>query len=412
MSLRQALDDCLIDFDRRVLVTDLLEEYKLTYKEVHELLEAHIKQQEDASANNKYEKRFLVYGNQTDGGELYTIVQGEDKLKEWIAKLQNSQSQLYSVEIAGGSKSAAPIFKPMQQVEVQLAKLEKRAGATTPKGVSNGIHKPSETTKPTNVKTETSEPSSSKVDAPTEQPKKTSPSEQKGKAAVAKKGSIGSFFSAAPAAKAKETKAAVAAKPASSSSMDNFFKKQPTSSGGNQAKPTPTNNMKKDEPSASKSSNNNTSIQLFDEASSDEEEKLDKLRRKVVGSGDESDETANALPTSSSKRRRIVDSDDDEQPQKKSAEPQEEKLEGDVEMEADTNETFLDDDGFVITVRAKKAMQPSKKKASPTAGATAAAKAAAAAATTKKKSPPAASKSAKETPKIKQGSITSFFAKK
>lgn len=449
MSLQQALDDCLIDFDRRVLVTDLLEEYKLTYKEAHDALEAHIREQERASAN-KYEKRFLVHGLQTAGDgngdegaedrELFKIVQGEDKLKEWLGKLKNSQSQLYSVEIAGGSKSAAPIFKPMQQVEVKLAKLEHRASAI-PKPTTNGVAN--------GTADSTSKPVSTKVEPkaePAEVPKKTSPSEPKAKgkagatpaAAAAKKGSINSFFSAAPANKAQPPKETKPAASSSSSSMENFFKKQPAAKKSPPAtkksppatkKSSPTESVKKELPAAS-----NTSVQLFDveSESSDEEEKLDKLRRKVVGSGDESDE--GDVKPASSKRRRISDSEDEEQPQKKSTEPQKmkqkdaekkpQKEADDEAMDVDananaedakevaTNETFLDDDGFVITVRPKKQMpKPAKKKTSPKAAA--AETSAASASSTKKKSPTAAAgKSVKETPKTKQGNIMSFFSKK
>ncbi|ALC38802.1 Pol32 [Drosophila busckii] len=447
MSLQAALDDCLIDFDRRVLVTDLLETYKLTYKEAHEVLEAHIKQQESASAT-KYEKRFVVHGKQADSNaELYTIVQGEEKLKEWLGKLQNAESQLYSVEVAGGSKSAAPIFKPMKQLEVKLARVEQRASAK-PNGVSNGVHKPAE------VKAEDVKPnSSSKVEAPkpaAEAQKKASPPEQSGKGKAAKKGSISNFFGAAAAAKkepAKETKPA-AAKP---SSMENFFKKQPaanntkkspeSSSSTSVKKESLASNTKKSPESSSsdkkellasntkksfKGSNSsssfshvkkespaakNTSVQLFladSDNSSDEEEKMDKLRRNVIDSGDESDEAS--AKTSRSKRRRIEDSDDEEQPPKKTNEQeqskqQEKPLEAmEVEQSA-TNETYLDEDGFVITIKSKKQnTQPAKKKTSPTATATAKATVAA----TKKKSPPAA----KEAAKTKQGNIMSFFTKK
>lgn len=431
MSLQQALDDCLIDFDRRVLVTDLLEEYKLTYKEAHDALEAHIKEQERASAN-KYEKRFLVHGLQKAGDgdvnetlELFKIVQGEDKLKEWLAKLQNSQSQLYSVEIAGGSKSAAPIFEPMQQVQVKLAKLEHRAGAATAKPTSNGTTLQQAAPKPTSTKVEP------RAETAEEPPKKTSPSEQgkgkgKGKAVATKKGGINSFFSAAPAtaaAKTQQQQQPKEAKPAASSSMQNFFKKQPAAQ-----KSPPTESVKKELSAAS-----NISVQLFDvesESSSDEEEKLDKLRRTVVGDGDESDEVGDSVKKPNSKRRRISDSEDEEQPQKKSAEtPQhikqkdaekkkEEEEDDDeamdvAEAETSTNETFLDDDGFVITVRPKKPMQqkqPAKKKTSPKA----AAATATSASSTKKKSPTAAASksSVKETPKTKQGNIMSFFSKK
>ncbi|XP_030381134.1 uncharacterized protein LOC115628993 [Scaptodrosophila lebanonensis] len=418
MLLQRALDDSLIDFDSRVLVTDLLEKYKLTYKEVNDTLEAHIKQQE-LKCGTKYEKCFLVHGNKAAGNggaptEVYTIVQGESKLKEWLRKLQNAQSQLYSVEVAGGSKAPAQIFKPMQHLEVRLAKLEKRAAAATTArptpAMSNGVHKAPDATMPKRESTSNSNATNGSKMETTEKgkqnEKKESPTEQKkGKAAAAgnKKSSISSFFTAGAAAKA-QTKPAKDTKAATNNTMENFFKKQPASEA---AKASP-----KKETAAS-----NTSVQLFDEESSpssDEEEKLDKLRRTVVASDNESDTEDIKASTSSSKRRRIMDSDDEEQPQKKAnekeieakPEPHTEVMDVDAEEDAAAPpaETYLDEDGFVITIKPKKAAQPAKKRASP-------ASAAQTAPASKKKSPPSANKNTAGA-KTKQGNIMSFFTKK
>ncbi|EDW77490.2 uncharacterized protein Dwil_GK18060 [Drosophila willistoni] len=436
MSLKKALDDCLIDFDRRVLVTDLLEEYKLSYKEVSETLEEFIKKQEEN--NIKYEKRFLVHGMQKEepGRELYTVVQ-ENKLKDWLQKLRNAESKLYSVEVAGGSKSAAPVFKPMQHLEVQLKKLERRAGVTNPSaatnGVTNGVQKaaPAATNgvhKATNgvhkeekVEKEANPSTSGSKKNHEPEPKKTSPKEATVKS---KKGGINSFFSAAPPAnnKSKETKA-TPVKTTSSGTMDSFFKKNQTATAAAPAASTSKTKPKaKESPTikeVKKKSPANTSVQLFlaesEEESSDEEEKLDKLRRQVVGSGDEAD--ADDKP-SVSKRRRIVDSDDEEQPTKKSNEnkptttaaPAEEQI-MEVDDDEPANETYLDEDGFVITQRKpnKTKSQPAnannKKKTSPPSKPTATA--------AKKKSPPSAVKNGpKDTVKTKQGNIMSFFSKK
>ncbi|XP_017003976.2 DNA polymerase delta subunit 3 [Drosophila takahashii] len=422
MSLKKALADCMIDFDRCVLVTDLLEEYKLSYKEVNDTLEAYIKSQEPET---KFEKRFLVHGRRksVSGEDLYSVVL-ESKLKDWLAKVQDAESQLYSVKIAGGTKSPAASFKPMRHLEVKLAKVEQRAGAiksvpiTNGAPVTNGVK--TEAFKAAGSKAEASKvdpPKSSvkketvKTDVdkkPSPESKKTSPKEQasKNKTAPAKKGSINSFFTAA-ASKPKDVKA-TPSKPAAGA-MDNFLKKQPAGEKKSptqkeeKAAPPPIKKeaaTKKSPPKSTKKSPANTSVQLFDEESaesSDEEEKLDKLRRKVIGSDNESDQEK----PSTSKRRRISDSEDEEQPPKKAAEP--EVVAVDEEMETEpANETYLDEDGFVITQRKPVKAQPVKKKVSPKSSAPA----------SKKKSPPSAGKAGKDGPKTKQAGIMSFFSKK
>ncbi|KAH8281977.1 hypothetical protein KR054_004541 [Drosophila jambulina] len=416
MSLKKALDDCLIDFDRRVLVTDLLEEYKLSYKEVHELLEAYLGSQEPAT---KFDKRFLVHGKRKNGEggagsageELYSVVH-ESKLPDWLAKLQDAESQLYSVEIAGGSKSPAMIFKPMLHLEVKLANVEQRAGKPAP-GIApatNGVHKTNgtapETSKKPAVKSEPAKTSPIKTEkdkSPTEvkNTSKTKP----GSSGAAKKGSINSFFTAA-AAGSKQSDVKATPNKATASTMDNFFKKQQP--GAKKSPPKESRKTKKEEETSSKKqSPANTSVQLFENESgdsSDEEEKLDKLRRKVIGSDNESDQEK---PSTNTKRRRIVDSEDEDdvQPPKKTAEEPAAAVIDVEEMDTEpANETYLDEDGFVITQRkpAKAAPAPAKKKVSPKATAP----------TSKKKSPPSTGKGAGEGTKTKQAGIMSFFAKK
>ncbi|EDW37063.1 GL25721 [Drosophila persimilis] len=430
MGLKKALDDCLIDFDCRVMITDLLEEYKLSYKEVNDTLEAYIKEQEPAT---KFEKRFLVHGTGLTNGtndEFYTIVQ-ESKLEDWRNKLRDAQWQLYSVEIAGGSKSPATVFRPMQHLEVKLAGVKRRSGtriavdrptngAQNAGPSTNGVQKAapalnggSKGAAATNgVKSESVKPATSKENSETEI-KKTSPKEQTAKGKPAKKGSINSFFSAAAAPAAGSKPKEVKATPSKANTMDNFFKKQPAGAAAPTAvKKSPESEVKKSPPiQAKKEPTANTSIQLFAEESaesSDEEEKLDKIRRKVMASDNESDQEK----PSTSKRRRISDSDDDEQqPSKKNAEEEVVTLDDEMETEP-SNETFLDDEGFVITQRKptkqskavkKKASPPAtKKNGSPSDSAPAA----------KKKSPPASTKVSKEAAKQKQGNIMSFFTKK
>ncbi|EDW89767.1 DNA polymerase delta subunit 3 [Drosophila yakuba] len=427
MSLKKALDDCMIDFDRCVLVTDLLEEYKLSYKEVNDVLDAYIKDQHDI----KFEKRFLVHGKRKkqgsdSGDDLYSVVV-EGKVQDWLAKVQDAESQLYSVKIAGGTKVPAAIFKPMQHLEVKLARVEQRPGAGKRVPSANGVAL-SNGVKSEPIKSEPSksvvklEPSKSSLKSETSKPgaeksagakgksspenQKTSPKDQvsKSKPAVVKKGSINSFFTAA-ASKPKDVKE-TPSKPASGT-MDNFFKKQPA--GAKNSSPENEDKSKKEAKEAlektaisptKKPSRANTSMQLFNEESaesSDEEEKLDKLRRKVIESDNESDPEK----PSSSKRRRISDSEDEEQPPKKTAD--EEVISMDEKMDTEpASETYLDEDGFVITQRKPTKAQQVKKMVSPKA----------ASPVNKKKSPPTTAKVGKDAPKTKQAGIMNFFSKK
>ncbi|CAD6999213.1 unnamed protein product [Ceratitis capitata] len=124
--LKEALNDCLINFDRRVLLTDLINEYHMTIEEVSQTLTTHLEKQE--KEGTKYEKRYVVHGIVADeaGKEVFTIVKGETKLNEWLNKLKDAESSLYSVEITGGAKAPAENLKPVEWCAIQLENLEKR----------------------------------------------------------------------------------------------------------------------------------------------------------------------------------------------------------------------------------------------------------------------------------------------
>ena len=424
--LKEDLENCLITFDCRVLLTQLLDDYDLPYEEVNQVVTNHLEEQEN-KGELKYEKRYVVHGIQEGGEhkkEVYKIVE-ETKLKEWLKKLKNAESSLYSVEVVGGAKAAADIFKPMKVNE--NVKIKERTGgvrATATNGDSSASVKTIEK-KPIKVETKNpfQETSTSKTTAkspakpktPTKSlsPKTTSPPGDK--KSTTKKGGINNFF--APAAQKKvdtETKSnKPVVKPPTPKKMQDYFKKQ----------------TEKPKIPPKESSKNNTSIQLFDsedeeekqdpeEVSSDEEEKIEALKRDIISSDVEMDEDTEEIdnkPSTSSKRRRILDSDDEDSedpPVKQEKLDIKEEIKEDEEK-AEEPETYLDDEGFVITKKPKQKVSTNKPapaiKTTPPV--------------TMKKSPkeskktsPTGSKDSKKsgnpTAKTKQAGIMSFFSKK
>ncbi|KNC28359.1 hypothetical protein FF38_09204, partial [Lucilia cuprina] len=374
--LKEDLTNCLINFDRRVLITELLDNYQLAYEEVNDLVEKYVEQQEKKD-KLKFDKRFLVHGvvEGEQKKEIYKIVE-ETKLKDWLKKLKNAESSLYSVEVAGGAKSAAPVFKPMSVQEG--VKLKERHGSKA--STSNGTAESSKITKPiekkevkqeatsskalkvspkSNVKATTKVEASAKKTSPKTE---TSPTDKKAadKKSANKKG-INNFFAPATSAnkKIEDTKDSKAAsgvvKPPTPKKMEDFFKKQ-------------TDKPKTSVESIKKTPAVNTSIQLFDdeeeeeaeEISSDEEEKLEALKRDIISSDVEmeAEDENDTKPTASNKRRRILDSDDEEEVPpvkqekldiKKETKDQKEE----EEAEEPVAETYLDEDGFVITKKPK-----------------------------------------------------------
>ncbi|TMW51806.1 hypothetical protein DOY81_003105 [Sarcophaga bullata] len=365
--LKEDLENCLITFDRRVLLTELLDDYDLPYEEVNQVVTNHLKQQEN-KGELKYEKRYVVYGVQEGEHkkEIYKIV-AETKLKEWLKKLKNSESSLYSVEVVGGAKAAADIFKPMKVNE--NVKIKDRTGvrATTINGSSSAAVNTIEN-KPIKVETKnpfqatstnkTTAKSPSKAKTPTKSVSQKTVSPPADKKSATKKGGINNFFSPATQKKVDtETKSSKSVvKPSTPKKMQDYFKKQ----------------TEKPKTSPKESSKKNTSIQLFDseeeeekqdpeEVSSDEEEKIEALKRDIISSDvemDEDTEETDNNPSTSSKRRRILDSDDEE-----SEDPpiKQEKLEIKEEIKEDEGidekveepETYLDEEGFVITKKPK-----------------------------------------------------------
>ncbi|XP_058982059.1 DNA polymerase delta subunit 3-like [Musca domestica] len=425
--LKEDLKNCLINFDRKVLITQLLDDYKVEHKEADKIV-ADFVQEQEKKQKLKYEKFYVVHGEQQKEDkqikEIYKIVE-EAKLKEWLKKLKNAQSLLYAVEIAGGAKTPAAIFKPMSVEEG--VKLKQRAGtkAAATNGITTSENKPT-TSKPPEkkeIKQEVKKPAndvSNKNSAPdTKKSTQKTPTKSPTTTTKAnKKGGINSFFSSAAkkTEDSKDTKAPASGvvKPPTPKKMQDFFKKQTE-------KPKPAVEAIK-KPTA------NTSVQLFDDddedeenknESSDEEEKLEALKRDIISSDVEmnadDDDGDEAAKPSTSKRRRIIDSDDDDEIEEQPAVKQE-KLDAsavqDDEEEANVSksETFLDEDGFVITKKPKQKAQPAKKKSPPAASVKASPVKKTSPSESKKTSPKSGKGAA--TTKGKQSNIMSFFGKK
>ncbi|XP_053961816.1 DNA polymerase delta subunit 3 [Anastrepha ludens] len=474
--LKEALNDCLINFDCRVLLTDLINEYHMPIEEVSSILTDYLSRQEKEGV--KYVKRYVVHGAEAGDSnkEIFKIVQGESKLDEWLNKLKDSESSLYSVEVAGGAKAPAEDLKPVAWCAIKLENLEVRE--SRPKHINGNTANTTNVSAAVKVDTKKetksvkgiagafakTEPNISKTDAvshagastskiSSEDNKKVSPQNSKSKndedvkkmsqksneqkklspkdkktAAVAsgQKG-IGNFFAPkgkdAPTSLNKTETAVVREK--SPKKLNDFFKKQadkPTTSKEAPKKAEKKSNTSK-EASKKAEEKSNTSVQLFSEdedvedkkiiekkekmvevlvESSDEEEELNKMRRRV----EETDKEEAA--TSSRKRLRIEDSDDEDaedednkQPQKKQ-EKLDEAVSADVQDSPPKSETYLDEDGFVITVKSKK--PSSKPKATTSSRQKTPAK------TSPKESKPKQTPAA--APKTKQGNIMSFFKKK
>lgn len=459
--LDEALADCVINFDKRVLLTDLINEYHMPIVEISCTLTKYLKQQEEKGI--KYEKRFVVHGLEKEevNKEIFTIVKGEAKLNEWLSKFKDAESALYSVEIAGGAKAPADELKPVTWCAIKIedlqmrmsvpkqmngnaakvainapVRVESKADLKQPKGIASAFakNKPrnitdsstsinvkkqgestSETKAAATAKTSPQDKTKNELDAIKKSPQKTyeqkevSPKDKKAAAEISGKKGIGNFFAPKGKNTAENTgKAATGViRQKSPKKLNDFFKRQ-------------TDAKEKIKKEAEKA---NTSAQLFDEKdedeqkedskirvdeeapvevhveSSDEEEEINKLRRKVI----EAEKAESA--TSSRKRLRIEDSDEDEE-NEVAEEEQPQPKQGKIDVEevteiADTppkSETYLDEDGFVITIKSKTHAKPS---------------AAAARQRTPKKTSPKESKS-KPTPpaKTKQGNIMNFFKKK
>ncbi|XP_039950529.1 DNA polymerase delta subunit 3 [Bactrocera tryoni] len=459
--LEEALNDCVINFDKRVLLTDLINEYHMPMDEISSTITKYLKQQEKEGI--KYEKRFVIHGLEKEDAnkEIFTIVKGEEKLKEWLSKLKEAESALYSVEIAGGAKAPAEDLKPVTWFAIKIEDLQTRKGgakqinghvestknesvkvesktdvkpargiasafaktkqsntsdsssATDAKNKDAGTSKTKATAKD---KTSPQDKAKSELDAGKKSPQKTieqkkiSPKDKKAAAAASGQKGIGNFFApkGKPAAETTSKAAAGVIRQKSPKKLNDFFKKQTDSK----------ETAKKEVDKA------NTSAQLFDDEdegeqkedskmeedeeapvevhveSSDEEEEINKLRRKVIET-----EKAEAA-TSSRKRLRIEDSDDEDDDVKEEEQPQ--PKQGKIDTEevteiADTppkSETYLDEDGFVITIKSKTHAKPAAvrqktpKKASP------------------KKSPKESKSKPTPAAKTKQGNIMNFFKKK
>ncbi|XP_037957660.1 uncharacterized protein LOC119687428 [Teleopsis dalmanni] len=454
--LAEALNDCLINFDSRILVTDLLQEYNLSYDEVHKTLEEYLKQQENKGT--KYEKRFLVQGFEQEGdNEIYTVVKGETKLREWMEKLKNVESRLYAVEVSGGARTPAQIFKPVEKCLILIDNMEERvSGNANSSHLNDNAHTTVATTtaksasaasKSTKAKkavpftgrtttiasanvvekeliitAETEKPKSDNIEQP---PTQSSPKKTK---AVAKKNTnksqpiaISNFFTAAARGK-PPTKPVTETKPTAV--------KCEQSGGSSDSKSAVTlTKSTKQADDIMKLSCTEGSLEKSSE-SSDEEEVINANKaiekqattnkrsyvfdstseptlKKSLESSDE-EEVISAMKldiinsdneteeqATTNKRRRVIDSDSDNEPEQKHEKIDVIEVAEEEDNKINKSETFLDDEDFVVTVKSKG--KPSKK-------------------TSPRLKPPAKMPAKRKPPtastKTKQVNITDFFGKK
>uniref|UniRef100_D3TP41 Hypothetical conserved protein n=1 Tax=Glossina morsitans morsitans TaxID=37546 RepID=D3TP41_GLOMM len=360
MELEKDLKNSIINFDRRVLITELLELYELELEDIEEILLLYLKEQEQINGS-KYDKRFAVWAeeqlNEDDIREVCKIVE-ESKLAE--CKLQKLETMLYSVEILGGAKPAGAIFKPMAIAkDAKLKQVPKQQANGSSTLEKNSTRKESARSKvrenvQTVCKTEdrlndsdeksTTSGKVSKTSSTESQTnsrdKRTSNKNSPTKLIKNQKG-INTYFTNGLSKKKSDESKSMKKLEVAPKKKEDFFKKLSF------------NNMTRE-------ASFNASIQLFDEEvekeddaeqieSSDEEEKLEALKRDIISSDVELEDKA-AHASSSCKRRRIIDSDDeeDEPPPEKQGKLEDTKKEEDLKPQ-----TFLDDDGFVITVKPK-----------------------------------------------------------
>ncbi|XP_055855873.1 DNA polymerase delta subunit 3 [Episyrphus balteatus] len=451
-TLTNDLDNCLINFDHKILITNLLDDYggllEETAKTVQQFLAAEEKK------GKEFEKIYLLRGTQLDSNDEVITLVNNDKLNERKEKLRNAQSLLYSAEIKGGTKSPPTEFVPLRQMAIKLDSLvvkdipvmvnpgllptssngtssvkESVANTKKPGGALGAMFKKQETKEAAASAAPKSAPDTSTPKRP-EPEKKTDKSGplgamfKKQEAAASKKSpkaepekktnSLGAMFKKQEAAAAKKSPTKSNDKPDSKSSrtkLSSFLTKK------DEDKPKSSPPKKKETPKIKEEPTpSNISVNLFEESeSSDDEEALDALKRQVLTDEDENDDDK---PATSNKRRRIVDSDEDEEDtgpevkieRKEETEEKVEEMEVEETEEPTKSETFLDDDGFVVTKKAKRQSLP-KKKPNPTPVKIKTPS------KVKKESPPSSKK--KETtsktttgPKTKQGNIMNFFTKK
>ncbi|XP_055915734.1 DNA polymerase delta subunit 3 [Eupeodes corollae] len=443
-TLTTDLDNCLINFTSKVLVTNLLDEYGGLLEEVAKTVQEFLVAEE--KKGKEFEKIFLLSGRQPESEDEVITLVPDEKLQQRKEQLRDATCMLYSAEIVGGSKSPPTPFVPLRQMAIKLDSLVVKDSPMT-RGllpVSNGTS--------SNANNATKEPTKKtggalgamfkKQEATTAAnakpvPETSTPKKLEAEKKADKSGSLGAMFKKQEAAATKKSPKAEPEKKANP--LGAMFKKQEATAA---TKKSPTEKKDKSESKSSKKGltnfvtnkeedkkvkpvpkkveqikvkeEPNVSVNLFEEseASSDDEEALDALKREVL-TDDEDDK-----PATSSKRRRIIDSDDEDTgPEVKverkevTDEAMEVELVDEEDEEPKKSETFLDEDGFIVTKKPKKQSIPRKPNPTPVKLKTPT--------KVKKESPKSASSSKKKdtqsktpAPKTKQGNIMNFFTKK
>lgn len=445
-SLASDLDNCLINFDRKVVVTNLLDEYGGLLEETAKTVQKFLAEEE--KKGKQFEKIFLLRGLEQDSeNEVITLVP-DAKVSQRKEKLRNAKTMLYSAERVGGTKSPPTEFVPLREMTIKLDSLvvkevplmhgrgllpakNGKPSASEPEAVSKkagnalgAMFKKQESSTASKQPPKATTPQKSEPEKKIEKSETTK--KQETSTATTKKSpktdkekkpsnSLGAMFKKQEAAAASkksppDTKAKTEQKPSKGGLSSFLTKKQqnnePQKSKSPVSKATGPPKIK-EEPSDAV----NISVNLFEEneSSSDDEEALDALKREVL-----TDEEDNE-PSTSKKRRRIIDSDDEDTGPEVKIERKEV-----VAQQADENittesqeptksETYMDDDGFIVTKKAKnQSTAPKKPNPTPVKIKTPT--------KVKKESPksptPNKKKPGSAAPKTKQGNIMNFFTKK
>lgn len=395
--LKTDLANCVISFDRRIFVTDLIDEYDLSFPEVNDILVDYLEKDENKN-HVKYNKRYVVAGeevlpkqsNNDDDDhteevikKIYTIVP-EDKLQQRLKSLRDGHSFLYSVEISGGAKQPAYVFKPIKMAkDVEL----RHPRPNTIPEIKPIEEQPSSSSK---VATQTTDNSLTKtvkkaeIDEAPKMAKNVVNKKENSKSTSlfsskepSKRGGIDKMFKAMSptkkvdlknkpeAGKGKQQKLNYSSEEADKGSKDNSPKAGKITT---KEKPSSVKKSKGESlnlPSSSSTAKGkdedkllNQSVSVFGSeeecnTSSDDEEKMEAIRREIR-MADANFESADTEESGAVKRsRRILDSDSEGEGDTHKVEEPPKKQEKLTEQEPTT---FMDDDGFLVTVKPKRSM--------------------------------------------------------
>uniref|UniRef100_A0A8W7PEK4 DNA polymerase delta subunit 3 n=1 Tax=Anopheles coluzzii TaxID=1518534 RepID=A0A8W7PEK4_ANOCL len=446
----------VFDANEKISTRRISNTWSLDSKQSLEVLQKWVEGQKEP---NKLSKEYVVRGVDKNGNVFITLA-NEEKLEKISKAYPKCSKMLYSVEVASDVRplnvSNDNEFNVIRlRLESQKRQIEQASSSTapqtTPKPTPAPVKQEQKPSKPSMfaaaskqqppVKEEKQSPPAkaqvkpepkTAASPPKASPKTQSPKKQDAKKAVTGKGSISSFFSAKPAG--------TAPKPAPTSVP---VKQEPQSPA-----PEPAKKEQKDEKAVEKSVEKSRKRTITDDEEEEEEDrkknpsnpsKKSRLLQICDSSSDEEADGREAGAAIEQRSERLVEFDEEtpmetEIEENKKEEGRKPSLSPEKPVENDSNsvnrnrgkvkklvtKTYTDEEGYLITVKdyemvseddESTANGTEKEMAAPAAGAAAPTKPKASLAS-QGKSSSTEKKATPPTPKTKQGSIMSFFAKK